>query len=151
MTRRITPQTTLENLKKEAKRWLKNLRSANPEARARFVKAHPKAPANPALRDVQLAIAREFGFPGWIALKQAVDAEKYETLAADMVNVYATGDATALDRINRHYGRTSTVDDLRALVWRLIYKVRRAKGSAEAFGLEEARELIARTSRFPNP
>jgi hypothetical protein len=34
MTRRITPQTSLDNLKKEAKRWLKELRANNPDARA---------------------------------------------------------------------------------------------------------------------
>lgn len=73
---------------------------------------------------------------------------KYERLAADMVTAYATGDTAAMQRINEHYGRSSTVDDLRATVWRLIYKVRQAKGAAHAFGAAEARELIARTAGF---
>jgi hypothetical protein len=30
-------------------------------------------PADPGLRDVQLALAREYGFPGWTALRQALD------------------------------------------------------------------------------
>jgi hypothetical protein len=42
------------------------------------------------------------------------------------------------------------VDDLRATVWRLVYKVRQAGGAANAFGAGEAREMIARTSGFPN-
>jgi hypothetical protein len=75
---------------------------------------------------------------------------KYERLANDMVSVYATGDALAMQRINQHYGRASTVDDLRAIVWRLVYKVRQAKGAAHAFQLPEAQELIARTTGFPN-
>jgi uncharacterized protein len=31
------------------------------------------APADPGLRDVQLALAREYGFPGWTALRRALD------------------------------------------------------------------------------
>ena len=73
MTRRITPQTTLDNLKKEAKRWLKELRASEADARARFVRAYPNAPQNPGLRDVQHAIAREFELTGWPALKQALE------------------------------------------------------------------------------
>ena len=65
-------------------------------------------------------------------------------------NSYVTGDADAIQRINQHYGRSSTVDDVRAIVWRLMYKVRQAKGAAESFQLPEAQELIARTSGFPN-
>lgn len=154
VTRRITPQTTPDNLKKEAKRWLKDLHSNNPEARSRFERATGKAPDNPVLRDIQHAIALEFGLPGWTALKQTLAAARsvdhYEQLANDMVEVYATSDAAALERINQHYGSTSTADDLRAKVWRLLYKVRHAGGAAEAFQAAEARELIARTSGFSN-
>lgn len=172
MPRRITPRTTLENLKNEAKRWLKELRANDAEARARFDGAYPDAPVDPGLREVQRALALEYGFPAWPALRQAVEdqltaaaareglvatntkalagAAQYERLAADMVSVYATGDAHALQRINEHYGRSSTVDDLRATVWRLMYKVRQAKGAAHAFGMPEAQELIARTSGFSN-
>ena len=68
------------------------------------------------------------------ATASASDAvAKYDRLAKDMVSVYATGDAEGMQRINQHYGRTSTVDDLRATVWRLVYKVRQAKGAAQAF------------------
>jgi hypothetical protein len=159
MTRLITPQTTLDNLKKETKRWLKGLRANDAEARARFERAYAKAPANPGLRDVQHALALEYGLPGWTALKQALDNRvatgeqavgKFERLANDIVTAYAAGDAAAMQRINEHYGRLSTVDDLRAGVWRLIYKVRQAGGAAHAFGTPEAQELIARTSGFSN-
>jgi len=85
------------------------------------------------------------------AAASASDAvAKCERLACDMVRVYATGDGEAMQRINQHYGRTSTVDDLRATVWRLVYKVRQAKGAAHAFQILEAQELIARTAGFPN-
>ena len=75
MTRRITPQTTLDNLKKEAMRWLKELRANSPEARSRFERALAKVPASPTLRDVQRAVALEHGLAGWTALKQAVEKQ----------------------------------------------------------------------------
>jgi ankyrin repeat protein len=72
MSRRLTPATTLDNLKKEAKRWLKALRANDAEARARLSRAFPAAPAEPGLRDVQHALAREHGLAGWTALKDAL-------------------------------------------------------------------------------
>jgi len=69
MPRQITPRSTLENLKREAKRWLEALRENLSEARARLERALPEAPKVPTLRDVQHALAREHGLPGWAALK----------------------------------------------------------------------------------
>ncbi|MBI1850329.1 MAG: ankyrin repeat domain-containing protein [Planctomycetes bacterium] len=68
MPRKLTPKTTLENLKKEAKRWLKALRANDRDARARLERAWPNAPAAPGLRDVQRALALEHGLAGWTAL-----------------------------------------------------------------------------------
>jgi uncharacterized protein len=70
--RQLTAASTLDNLKKEAKRWLKVLRANDDEARARLKRAHPGAPAPPSLRDVQHALALEHGLSGWSALKTSV-------------------------------------------------------------------------------
>jgi len=87
MTRRITPQTSLDNLKKEAKRWLKELRANNPEARKRFERALPKATADPGLRDVQRALAIEYGSPGWKALMQAIESRGETAESGDGVKL----------------------------------------------------------------
>ena len=50
MSRTLTPKTSLENLRKDAKRWLKALRAGDPAARARLKAAWPKPPADPGLR-----------------------------------------------------------------------------------------------------
>ncbi len=164
MTRRITPRTTLEILKREAKRWLKSLRANDAKSRARLERTFPKVPERPALRDVQHALALQYGFENWKALKAAVpltrksesadtglvSVSSYERLARDMVAAYDNGDAASMHRINEHYGRSFTADDLRAVVWRQVYKVRQAGGAASAFQLPEAQELISRTSGFPN-
>ena len=146
MNRRFSPQTNLDNLKKEAKRWLKALRAGNPEARARLMRAYPQAPAASALRDVQRALALEHGLDGWPALKEALAAQAAERQAEDFVLAYNTGDAAALERLNRHYGLSSTWDDLRSQVWRGVYAVRQGK----PFDIAEARTLVARHAGFNN-
>lgn len=73
MSRTLTLDSTLENFRKEAKRWLKALRAGDVGARRRLLATTPAAPADPGLRDIQLALAREFGFPGWAALQHALD------------------------------------------------------------------------------
>src|SRR6185437_822995 len=68
MSRKLTPQSTLANLKREAKRWLKALRAKDPAATARLERALPHPPAAPTLRDVQHALA------GWTELSAQVAA-----------------------------------------------------------------------------
>ena len=74
MSRALTSGTTLDQLKREAKQWLKALRTGDPEARARLLREHPSAPADAGLRHVQHALAREFGVPSWARLKALVPA-----------------------------------------------------------------------------
>src|ERR1700687_3503713 len=75
MPRQLTSATTLDNLRKEAKRWLKALRENDAEALERLQRAHPKVSSHPVLRDVQHALAREYGLQNWkelnLALKKA--------------------------------------------------------------------------------
>ncbi|HUP44186.1 MAG TPA: hypothetical protein VM779_01605 [Thermoanaerobaculia bacterium] len=157
MTRRITPRTTVDNLRREAKRWLAALRDGAPDARARFESAHPKAPPAPGLRDVQLALAREHGFAGWTALKTAVTTRPASDrdagqLARDLVAAHDSGDAAVLERLSRHYGRPLTHEDVRASVWDRVYALRqRSSGGGEPhLEISEAQELLAREAGFGN-
>ena len=61
--------STLDNFKKEAKRWLAAIRLGDAAARARLRTAYPAVPDPPALRHVQHALAREHGFDSSLALK----------------------------------------------------------------------------------
>lgn len=74
MPRQLTPQSSLDTLKREAKRWLKALRENDPGARTRYESAYPDGPDEPTLRDIQHALAREHSFSGWIALKDAIES-----------------------------------------------------------------------------
>ncbi|HZN66227.1 MAG TPA: hypothetical protein VFB66_13135, partial [Tepidisphaeraceae bacterium] len=164
MPRKITGATSVESLRKKAKRWLKRLRAAEPEAMARFARAHPKPPEKPVLRDVQHALALEYGFEGWVALSRAVEklnasrgsplraksAREYEQLAADMVLAYDARDDDALQRLNDGYGRSFTHDDLWAEVWRRVYAVRQRSRRVPQNYLapDEARTVVAQDAGF---
>lgn len=73
MSRTLTSRATIESLRREAKRWLKALHSGHPAAIARLRAAWPECPAEPMLRHVQHALARDYGCESWIALRNEVD------------------------------------------------------------------------------
>ena len=73
MSRALTPKTTLDLLRKEAKRWLKAVRARDASAIGRLRTLWPKAPAEPGLRDVQQALAVDYGQQSWGALRTALD------------------------------------------------------------------------------
>lgn len=72
MPRALTPKTRLDTLKKDARRWLNALRGRDPEAHARLAQIAPRPAdaAPPGLRHVQHALALEYGFASWAALKE---------------------------------------------------------------------------------
>jgi len=70
--RHLVPHITIESLRKQAKRWLKDIEAGDADASARFRQVFPGAKA-PTLREVQQALAREFDRPSWAALKQEID------------------------------------------------------------------------------
>jgi ankyrin repeat protein len=100
MQRKLTATTTLDSLRKEAKRWLKVLRENDAAARERFERAYPKASGNPVLRDVQHALACEYGLENWKELKLALEkasadgaqAREPQTALADRFLEYACPD-----------------------------------------------------------
>src|SRR4051812_49241617 len=73
MSRALTAKTRLESLKKDAKRWLKALRGGDVKARARLAAVMPRASAELTLRDIQQALALEYGQESWAALRAALD------------------------------------------------------------------------------
>ncbi|MGJ5814149.1 hypothetical protein [Paludibaculum fermentans] len=165
MQRTITSTTSLEYLKRDAKRWLKALREDDAEARERFRQAYPNGPGVPVLRDVQHALAREFGQTSWKDLKQALEARDattaspqalasqaaYAQAAEDFVQAYE-GDADALQRLNVHYERAFSHADVRAEAWRRVYALRQrsSKVPKNYLALEEAKTVVAQDAGFGN-
>lgn len=81
MVKALPPQPHLDWLKKTAKERLQELRAADPEAK---------------LHQAQLAVAQDYGFKSWRALKAHVDATSVD---GQIVAAAETGKAAALDRL----------------------------------------------------
>jgi ankyrin repeat protein len=96
--------TTLDNLRKAARRWLKSLREGDADARARLARAYPAAPPQATLRDVQHALARERGHENWQALKRAVsDTNPPPSPLTELLTAAGKGDASVVGTIlDRH-------------------------------------------------
>ena len=88
---------SLEQLQKRAKDRVRELRFAT-------------------LADAQFAIAREYGFETWAALKHHIEVlrplgiEPFERLAADLAAAYTSGDETVVRAINANLGTTFPTD-----------------------------------------
>lgn len=152
MSRSITPATTLDNLKQEAKRWLKALRTGDTDARARFRRALPEAPAEPTLRDVQHALAREYGLTGWTDLKRQLEnatLRKYETVAEALVTAYRTPDPVAMRTVWEYFGHMRAWDGMRRYIRLDLGGPEEVENPAEDFiTLAQARYLVARGQGF---
>ncbi len=176
MSRTVTAHTTLDNLRKEAKRWLAAVRENDPESLERLRRTYPGVSAAPVLRDVQHSLAREFGMENWKELKAAVqkaEAERApaaasaaseappashartraesEQAAKDFVNAWE-GDSAALERLNRYYQRTFSFEDVKAEAWRRVYALRqRAFRIPKTYLLlDEAQLVVAQDAGYGN-
>ncbi len=82
MPRTISPDTSLDQLKKDAKRWLKALRAGDADARRRLDRALPGASAVQTRRRATRA-ARAYGFAMAVVVTRAVDAAAQATLGRE--------------------------------------------------------------------
>jgi ankyrin repeat protein len=73
MARELTTNSSLDALRKEAKRWRKAIDAGDANAVARYVALIPSPAAKPTLRELQHALGREYGFSSWAALKQEIE------------------------------------------------------------------------------
>ena len=153
MSRALTPKTTLDNLKAEAKRWLKAIRANVDDAHARLARAVSNPPATPTLRDVQHALAREHGFSGWNALKQRLSPQspmrRYEAVADALVVAYRMGEPDAMRVVWDYFGHMRAWDAMRRYVRLDLGRPEQPPNPADdAITLDEARYLVARAQDF---
>lgn len=157
MPAREFPRRSIESLKNEARRWLTALRAGDAAAWTRLRATLPEAGTEPSLRDVQLALAREHGFAGWTALKQALTPDparsaatlaQYEEMAVALLEAYRTGTPEAMER---HYGFTwnrRAWSGMRTYVQLDLGKRPATPGADVEITLDDARSLVARERGF---
>ncbi|HEX6643432.1 MAG TPA: hypothetical protein VF037_02080 [Gemmatimonadales bacterium] len=154
MSRPITPATSLDTLKQEAKRWHRALRSGDADAWARFRAAlgADHAPDAPSRRDALRALAREHGFPGWTALKHRLEnvaLRRYDEIAAALVTAYRTPDPEAMRVVWNYFGHRRAWEVMRRYVRLDLGGPEEAADAAGDFiTLAQARWLVARAQGF---
>ena len=158
MSNRSTPSRAVENLKREAKRWLKALRANDANARARLERALTNPPASPTLRDVQHALAREHGFAGWNALTAQLAGDTsggerpriadYEGKAANLLDAYRTGTPEAMERHWRDTWHRRSWESMRRYVQLDLGRPPQEDGGDGDFTLDDARLWVARDHGF---
>jgi ankyrin repeat protein len=108
MRRTLTPKTSLDTLRKDAKRWLKAIRAGDGAAIARLRESGVKLSGDPALRDVHQALALDYGCENWVALKAAIadlslDRQSYaERLDQVLLHGWDGDPAVARRIVDRH-------------------------------------------------
>jgi hypothetical protein len=153
MPRPISPRTTLDTLKKEAKQWLKAVRAGDAAARGRLLHALPEASPQPTLREVQHALAREHGVASWTALKDRVNLAapmaRYEAIATALVTAYRENDEPARRIVWDYFGHSRAWDGLRRYVRLDLGRPERPRDPEDAeITIDEARGLVARAQGF---
>jgi hypothetical protein len=146
----------LESLKKEAKRWREALRAGDPQAWTRLRQATPDPSPAPTLRDVQYALAREQGFDGWTALKQALEQRAaddhqtgaqalalYEEKAEALLEAYRTGTPEAMERHYRHTWHRRAWRAMRTYVQLDLGRRPATPDEDVEITLDDARHLVA--------
>jgi hypothetical protein len=160
-TSRLPARPSLEQLRKQAKEFLRALRAGDVAAANRLRAAsRPSADRGrsdpPKLADAQFVLAREHGFESWAKLVQHIGAlplirraEQFETLANDVVLGWRD-DAEALRRVNDLLGGRFTRDKFRELVQRRLRGIRGSASVTDDLSLADAQLLIARQYGFEN-
>jgi ankyrin repeat protein len=115
MDSKLAPGSSLESLKREAKLWQKAILRGDTHACERFARVHGAGESSPGLRQVQHALAREYGFGNWARLKEhlsgfAIDRRSHDQRVADFLRLACLSfdddrpahRARALQILNRH-------------------------------------------------
>ena len=147
---------SFESFRKEAKRWLADLRAGDTAALTRYRAALGEPEGAPTLRHVQLALARENGFTGWAALKHAVERAatdsrgtgagllaRYGAASQALLDAYRLGTPDAMEA---HYAFTWHRRPWRAMrtYVQLDLGKRPSPGGDEVeITLDDARRLVA--------
>jgi len=83
-TRSLAVDATLDSLKKQAKSFLKAVQSGDASARSRVAPYFTDI-ADVGLQDIQLVLAREFGFSSWTKLKSYLESGDRKHAPADQL------------------------------------------------------------------
>ena len=102
----LPPRSSLESIRKQAKKLVRQFAAGDPEALARVHAQLPAPDLPPSVRDAQLVLAREYGFAGWQDLRTAVlrqEGKGLEWAAAEAERVIHDNSVERLAQLVQEY------------------------------------------------
>ena len=152
-TNRLPEHPSLEQLRKQAKELLQQLRSGDPSATERLRKSKPKV-SEPILADAQFVLAREHGFESWpklvhyIQASQSADLKQHQRIAEDLVAAYVSADADAAIRLNDLFHSSLDIQQIRDFIRDRLFHLPDAERRTANFTLPDAQLVVARLYGF---
>src|SRR5262245_15050919 len=140
-TRLLPARPSLEQLHKQAKELLRDLRTTD-------------ATAQPTLADAQFALAREYGFESWPKLKHYVESitdpamQQFEDLAEQIATAYTTADVNAIREINWRHGTSFIWYREAEKMYQRLPAWFAAKRRTSDLAIADARRLVAHSYGF---
>ena len=154
-TSHLPERPSLQQLRKQAKELLQQLRSGDPSATARLLK-YKTTVADPILADAQFALAREYGFESWPKLVHHIqasytsDLQQHQRIAEDLVAAYNSADAEVLTRLNDLFHSSLNIQQIRDFIRDKLFNLPNAAQRTDNFTLPDAQLVVARLYGFQN-
>ncbi len=148
-----TRRLSLEQLRKQAKELLRQLRNGDPSAAERLRKHKPNV-SNPILADAQFVLAREHGFESWPRLvhhlqsAQPSGLEQHSRIAEDLVAVYNFSNIEAATRLNALFHSTLTIEQIRDFIRDKLFNLSDTQRRIADFTIADAQHVVARLYGF---
>jgi hypothetical protein len=151
---RLPARPSLEQLRKQAKDLLKDVRAGDAAATERVRLILNREPDTPTLSDAQFVVAREYGFDHWPALARHVDSVnppglgRFDALASELAAAYTSASIERIREINWTHGTSfywyREADEMHRQLPTWYASSSRTADEA----LADARHLVARMSGF---
>lgn len=152
-TSHLPEHPSLEQLRKQAKKLVQQLRSGDPSATARLRK-YKTTEADPILADAQFVLAREHGFESWpklvhhIQASQVSDLQQHQRIAEDLVAAYNSADGQAITRLNDLFHSSLNIEQIRDFIRDKLFNLPDAARRTVNFTLPDAQLVVARLYGF---
>ncbi|PWT90257.1 MAG: hypothetical protein C5B55_10010 [Blastocatellia bacterium] len=151
-TPRLPDRPSLEQLRKQAKALLRQLRNGDASATDRL-HVYKSDVTEPILAHAQYVIAREYGFDSWPKLVRHVQSsqpgvEQHQRIAQDMVAVYNSADDQAVTRLNDLFHSSLNVEQIRDSIRDKLFNLPDTQQPLNSFTLPDAQLIVARLYGF---
>ena len=148
---RLPARPSLDQLRKQAKELLRQLRNGDPSANDRLRRYKPNV-SDAILADAQFVLARELGFESWPRLvhhlQSSAELEYHRRIAEDLVAVYNSADKEAATRLNDLFHSSLEIQQIRDFIRDKLFNLPDTQQRIANFTLADSQHVVARLYGF---